>query len=205
MQHLTRSKTGVHGYRRGVPDRLRPAIGKTEIIRSLRVADPKAVASRYAKVHAEVERLFAEADGRVPCVCRFDMAVASLRCRHGIDPADAARMPHHDHPDAQDAVLSAAGYSARRPERRLDCPQAPIRAKATAAALSIVAWWLGIVAGRLRCEASAKAARGRGTWLLGPRNRHAATAFSARFDGGGGVGLGLAGERAVRQDLVEAG
>lgn len=61
LPHLSRTKTGIYGYRRRVPGSIRAKVGKTEILKSFDTADPKAVKPRHAAFHAIVERTFADA------------------------------------------------------------------------------------------------------------------------------------------------
>jgi hypothetical protein len=43
LPHLTTTRTGIHGYRRRVPEGIRDTIGKTEIVKSFESADLKLV------------------------------------------------------------------------------------------------------------------------------------------------------------------
>ena len=54
-------QTGIHGYRRRVPEGIRDTIGQGEIVKSFESSDPKVVKLRHAEFHAGVERLFAQA------------------------------------------------------------------------------------------------------------------------------------------------
>src|SRR4051812_46533950 len=63
LPHLSKTKTGIYGYRRRVPDSIRRKLGKTEIVKSFGSADPKSVKPTHAAFHAYVERKFAEAKG----------------------------------------------------------------------------------------------------------------------------------------------
>lgn len=47
-------KSGVYQFRRAVPDRLRPLLGKTEVKRSLGTKDPQEAKRRHAEVSAQV-------------------------------------------------------------------------------------------------------------------------------------------------------
>jgi integrase len=57
-----RRRGSVYRFRRGVPARLRPIIGKREVVRSLRTRDPREAERWGIAVAAEVDRLFAEAE-----------------------------------------------------------------------------------------------------------------------------------------------
>jgi hypothetical protein len=48
-------RTGVYEFRKRVPDRLRPLVGKREVKRSLKTKDPAVARERHAAVAAEVE------------------------------------------------------------------------------------------------------------------------------------------------------
>lgn len=62
LPYLTKTKTGIFGYRRRVPNRIRAKVGKTEIVRSFDTADLRAMKSRHAAFHAVVERTFSDAN-----------------------------------------------------------------------------------------------------------------------------------------------
>ena len=61
LPYLTITKTGIHGYRRRVPEGIRDALGKTEIVKSFESSDARVVRLRHAEFHAGVERMFAQA------------------------------------------------------------------------------------------------------------------------------------------------
>jgi integrase len=63
--HLTRSKTGVYGYRRAVPEALRQPIGRLEIKKTLG-SDYTTAMKLYGEVHAATEKLFANAKNAAP-------------------------------------------------------------------------------------------------------------------------------------------
>ncbi len=48
-------RTGVYEFRKRVPDRLRPLVGKREVKRSLKTKDPAVARERHAAVAAEVD------------------------------------------------------------------------------------------------------------------------------------------------------
>lgn len=48
-------KTGVYQFRKAVPERLRPILGKTEVKRSLGTKDPQEAKRRHAEVSARIE------------------------------------------------------------------------------------------------------------------------------------------------------
>jgi integrase len=48
-------KTGIYEFRKRVPERLRPLLGKTEVKRSLGTKDPRIARDRHAAVAAEIE------------------------------------------------------------------------------------------------------------------------------------------------------
>jgi hypothetical protein len=83
LPHLTTTKTGVHGYRRRVPDSIRDTVGKTEIVKSFESADPKVVKLRHAEFHAGVERMLAQAKttAGISGDLVFETAVRSLTLR----------------------------------------------------------------------------------------------------------------------------
>lgn len=56
--NLTRTRTGVYGYRKRVPNSLRPIIGRTEIIKSLGTRDPDEAKVRLKEMDASVDRQF---------------------------------------------------------------------------------------------------------------------------------------------------
>ena len=141
LPHVYRSTTGVLRYRRRVPDRIRPVLGQTEVIRSLRTSDPKVAAIRYASVHREVEALFSSLDKGLPSSTdtTFDMAVASLRSKLGIDPDAISTMPREVREDFQDALLAVEGIPDQETlADALEDSPTP-RIKAVAAAMSILA------------------------------------------------------------------
>ena len=113
--HLVKTKTGAYRYRRRVPDALRSIIGKQEIVQSLKTRDERQVPLRLAKIHTEVEALFASArrDGNISDDVIFDQALTSLRAL-GIAPKATASFSHADRQDragAEDHLLEQAGYS----------------------------------------------------------------------------------------------
>lgn len=61
LPYLTKTKTGIYGYRRRDPDCIRATVGKTEIVRSFNTSDLRALRQRHAAFHAVVERTFANA------------------------------------------------------------------------------------------------------------------------------------------------
>ncbi|MEW6640644.1 MAG: tyrosine-type recombinase/integrase [Pseudomonadota bacterium] len=111
LPYLTTTKTGIHGYRRRVPESIRDAVGKTEIVKSFESADPKVVKLRHAEFHAGVERMFAQAKTSVGIGSDlvFEAAVRSLRAR-GLPSDDAnGEWTTADRSDAVDIVLAGAG------------------------------------------------------------------------------------------------
>jgi hypothetical protein len=48
-------RTGIHEFRKRVPDRLRPLVGKREVKRSLKTKDPAVARERHATIAAEIE------------------------------------------------------------------------------------------------------------------------------------------------------
>jgi hypothetical protein len=111
LPYLTKTKTGICGYRRRVPAKLRPALGKTEIVKSFDSADTNVVRLRHAQFHAEIERLFAEAKSSagVSSDLLFEAAVRSLRAR-GLPTSQTANGWTADERDgAVDIVLRDAG------------------------------------------------------------------------------------------------
>jgi integrase len=107
-----KTKTGAFRYRRRVPADIRGRISKTEIVISLHTRDTTLVPLRYARVHAEVERMFAEAktEAGISNDLLFEAAVRSLRAR-GLPTADAvAEWDREDRSAAVDVVLSDAGF-----------------------------------------------------------------------------------------------
>jgi hypothetical protein len=81
--NLTRTRTGVFGYRKRVPNSLRSVIDRTEIIKSLGTRDPDEAKARHKEVDAEVERLFRETkkQGKLPEADVQKQAVAWLRSK----------------------------------------------------------------------------------------------------------------------------
>jgi len=77
--YLQRNRFGIYQFRRAVPPRLRPAIGKTEIIRSLGTREPRE-ALRLARILAyHIDNLFTESEahmaGRDTDFLRLDYTV----------------------------------------------------------------------------------------------------------------------------------
>jgi integrase len=111
LPHLTTTKTGIHGYRRRVPEGIRDAVGKTEIVKSFESSDPKVVKLRHAEFHAGVERMFAQAktSAGISSDLVFEAAVRSLRAR-GLPSVEAnGEWTATDRLDAVDIVLADAG------------------------------------------------------------------------------------------------
>ena len=106
----------------------------------MRTADPKAVAGKYAKVHAAVEKLFAEAEGRVPASqdTAFDLAVASLRA-NGIEPDNIQNMDREDRDAAQEMILQKVGvWSFEELEEAFEATPCSAKLKAVSAALGLL-------------------------------------------------------------------
>ena len=62
---LIHQRGSKYVVRRGVPERLRPIIGKREIVSSLDERDPAEAKRRGFAVMAEIQRLFAEAEAEL--------------------------------------------------------------------------------------------------------------------------------------------
>lgn len=60
-----RKKTGIYEFRRVVPERLRPIIGKREIVRSLGTRNTSDAKSLHNRIWQEVEELFQQAEERL--------------------------------------------------------------------------------------------------------------------------------------------
>ncbi|WP_038933239.1 tyrosine-type recombinase/integrase [Bradyrhizobium japonicum] len=111
LPYLTTTKTGICGYRRRVPDGIRDAVGKTEIVKSFESSDAKVVKLRHAEFHAGVERMFAQAktSAGISSDLVFEAAVRSLTAR-GLPSGDANdKWSAADRSDAVDIVLADAG------------------------------------------------------------------------------------------------
>src|SRR5258707_15620106 len=112
LPYLTKTKTGVYGYRRRVPDCIRHIVGSGEIVKSFKTSDPKLVKPAHAAFHAEVERTFAQAKTStgISADFVFEAAVRSLRAR-GVPTIDVAQgeWTADDGSDALDVVLADAG------------------------------------------------------------------------------------------------
>jgi len=108
--YLVETPTGAFRYRRRVPANIRHLIAKTELVISLRTRDRASLSLRYAEVHADVERQFAEAktSAGVSNDLLFEAALRSLRSR-GLPTADVGNWTSDDRADAVDVVLAQAG------------------------------------------------------------------------------------------------
>lgn len=60
-----RKKTGIYEFRRVVPERLRPVIGKREVVRSLGTKDAAEAKIRNKRVGQEVDDLFTQAEAKL--------------------------------------------------------------------------------------------------------------------------------------------
>ncbi len=61
LKHLRDGGEGLYEYTRRVPKAVQHVVGKGEVSRSFRAQTPAAVLREYSRVHAEIERLFADA------------------------------------------------------------------------------------------------------------------------------------------------
>lgn len=61
LKHLKDRGQGLYEYTRRVPKAVLHVVGKGEVSRSFRAHTPSAVLREYSRVHAEIERLFADA------------------------------------------------------------------------------------------------------------------------------------------------
>jgi integrase len=111
LPYLTTTKSGICGYRRRVPTKLKNAIGKTEIVKSFESADRNIVKLRHAEFHAGIERLFSEAKTKagISSDLRFEAVVRSLRSRGLPSSEHADAWTAQDRTDAVDVVLADAG------------------------------------------------------------------------------------------------
>lgn len=110
LPHLATTKTGIHGYRRRVPENIRGTVGKTEIVKSFESSDPKVVKLRHAEFHAGVERMFAQAktNAGISSDLAFDAAVRSLKAR-GLPTTEEGEWTAADRSEAVDVILGDAG------------------------------------------------------------------------------------------------
>lgn len=93
VDYLTQEKrSGRYQYRRRVPKELKAALGKGEIVVSLRTSNLDAALREHSKVHAEVERRLATLSSSAPELAEYEETIRLLRdarlVRRGADRAD---------------------------------------------------------------------------------------------------------------------
>jgi hypothetical protein len=91
---------GLLKYRRAVPPRLQPIIGKQEIHVAFRSKDLKAVMQRYFELEQQINRQFQNAEARLAAgateplslsIPRFDVAALGQRITEALRTAEQAR------------------------------------------------------------------------------------------------------------------
>jgi integrase len=111
LPHLSRTKSGIYGYRRRVPNNIRDKVGKTEIVKSFDTADAKVVKPRHAAFHAIVERTFTEAKtiAGISNDLLFEDAIRSLKARGLPSNEPQTEWAADDRSGAIDILLADAG------------------------------------------------------------------------------------------------
>ena len=97
VEYLTQEKrSGRYQYRRRVPKELQAAIGKREIVVSLKTKDLNRAVQAHALVHADVERRLATLSSSAPELAEYQETIKLLRevklVRRGVIPG--AIIPH---------------------------------------------------------------------------------------------------------------
>ena len=116
-------KSGIYWFRKRVPERLRPSVGKSEIKFWLRTRDPAVARIRNLKEMLRIERAWAQFD---PSIVDADgLAVAYLECKAAPGATIAGRNPFADRNPR--TVVDRSGCRRRAAEGH-DDPRAIARA-----------------------------------------------------------------------------
>jgi hypothetical protein len=94
---------GQYTYRRRVPRRLRSVIGSREVKKSLGTSDLNAAQKKWQAVHADIDRLFAEAEKAIK-----NPSVAAYKAVEQWKQDNASRPFSDDNEEAFDSYLTTA-------------------------------------------------------------------------------------------------